>query len=99
MPSPSISGMIGSSGTRSPLSAITILWPVSGGRRTRRSDGMQDASGSLVGGHVHEVFPAHVPAERPQEAIVLPVPACLGRPSGDPGDREARREQAGPDPE
>src|SRR6266571_32417 len=92
MPSPSISGIIGSSGTRSPLSAIKILWPVSGGRRTRRSDGMP-ASGSLVEGHVHEVFRAHVPVERPQEAIVLPVLDDLGGPSGDPGDREDRREK------
>src|SRR2546422_53306 len=99
MPSPSISGMIGSSGTRSPLSVIKILWPVSGGRRTRRSDGMQDASGSLVEGHVHKVFRAHVPVERPQEAIVLPVLDDLGRPSGDPGDREDRREEVGRDSE
>src|SRR2546428_355700 len=99
MPSPSISGIIGSSGTRSPLSAIKILWPVSGGRRTRRSNGMQDASGSLVEGHVDEVFRAHVPVERPQEAIVLPVLDDLGRPSGDPGDREDRCEKVGRDPE
>src|SRR2546427_1794574 len=99
MPSPSISGMIGSSGTRSPLSAIKILRPVSGGRRTRRSDGMQDASGSLVEGHVDEVFRAHVPVERPQEAVVLPVLDDLGRPSGDPGDREDRCEKVGRDPE
>src|SRR5947209_18305393 len=99
MPSPSISGMIGSSGTRSPLSAIKILWPVSGGRRTRRSNGMQDASGSLVERHVDEVFRAHVPVERPQEAIVLPVLDDLGRPSGDPGDREDRCEKVGRDSE
>src|SRR5438445_941528 len=99
MPSPSISGMIGSSGTRSPLSAIKILWPVSGGRRTRRSNGMQDASGSLVEGHVDEVFRAHVPVERPQEAIVLPVLDDLGRPSGDPGDREDSCEKVGRDSE
>src|SRR2546426_3445796 len=99
MPSPSISGMIGSSGTRSPFSAIKILWPVSGGRRTRRSDGMQDASGSLVAGHVREVFRAHVPVERPAEAIVLPVLDDLGRPSGDPGDRADRREKVRRDSE
>src|SRR2546425_4873821 len=99
MPSPSISGTIGSSGTRSPLSAIRILWPVSGARRTRRSDGIPLASGTLVEGHVHAVLRAHVPVERPQEAIVLPVLDDLGRPSGDPGDREDRCEKVGRDPE
>src|SRR3989454_5605380 len=99
MPSPSISGMIGSSGTRSPLSAIKILWPVSGDRRTRRSDGMHTASGPLVEGHVHEVFRAHVPVEWPQEAIVLPVLDDLGRPSGDPSDREDRGQEVRRNPE
>src|SRR2546426_1111179 len=99
MPSPSIRGTIGSSGTRSPLSAIRILWPVSGARRTRRSDGIPLASGTLVEGHVHAVLRAHVPVERPQEAIVLPVLDDLSRPAGDPGDGEDRGEQVRRDPE
>src|SRR6059036_4283541 len=90
MPSPSMSGMMGSSGTRSPRSPIRILWPASGGRRTRRSDGMPLASRTLVDRHVLEVFRARIPVERPQEAIVLPVLDDLGRPSGDPRDREDR---------
>src|SRR3989442_10894594 len=86
MPSPSISGMIGSSGTRSPLPAIKILWPVSGGPRTRRSDGMHDASGWLVEGHIHEVFRAYVPVGGPERAFFFPRLDHLGRPAGDPGD-------------
>src|SRR3989442_2972834 len=93
MPSPSIRGTIGSSGTRSPLSAIRILWPVSGARRTRRSDGIPLASGTLVEGHVHAVFRAHVPVERPQDAIVLPVLDDLSRPADDTDDGAVRREQ------
>src|SRR5437870_3283955 len=93
MPSPSISGMMGSSGTRSPLSAIRILWPTSGGRRTRRSDGMPFASRTLVDGHVLEVFRARIPVERPQEAIVLPILDDLSRPAGNPGDGEDRAVQ------
>src|SRR5437870_4296149 len=99
MPSPSISGMMGSSGTRSPLSAIRILWPTSGGRRTRRSDGMPFASRTLVDGHVLEVFRARIPVERPQEAIVLPILDDLSRPAGNPGDGEDRGEQVRRDPQ
>src|SRR3989442_8706498 len=95
LPSPSISGMIGSSGTRSLLSAIKILWPVSGGPRTRRSAGMHDASGWLVEGHIHEVFRAYVPVERAEEAIFLPVLDDLGRPAGDSGGPDNRREKVG----
>ena len=40
IPSPSINGTMGSSGTRSPASEMRILCPRSGGRRTRRSEGM-----------------------------------------------------------
>src|SRR5438128_11738133 len=73
MPSPSISGMIGSSGTRSPLYAIKILWPVSGGRTTRRYNDKQEDSGQLDEGHVNAVFRDHAHNERTQEAIVLPA--------------------------
>src|SRR6058998_213380 len=99
MPSPSMSGMMGSSGTRSPRSAIRILWPASGGRRTRRSDGMPLASRTLVDRHVHEVFRARIPVERPQEAIVLPILDDLSRPAGNPGDGEDRGEQVRRDPQ
>ena len=40
IPSPSISGTIGSSGMRRPSAAMRILCPRFGGRKTRRSDGI-----------------------------------------------------------
>src|SRR5438128_3511927 len=98
IPSPSISGIIGSSGTRSPPSAIRILWPASGGRKTRRSAGLV-ASRPLVDGDIHEVLRSDVPVERPQERVVLPVLDDLGRPSSDPRDREHRCEEVRRNPE
>src|SRR5205823_4723676 len=92
IPSPSIRGRIGSSGTFRPPCAIKILCPTSGGRRTRASDGIRP-SRPLVERGVLEVFRTDVPIERPQESVVLPVLHHLRGPSRDPGDREDRREQ------
>src|SRR6266540_1289073 len=98
-PSPSISGTIGSSGTRIPASVIRILWPPSGGRRTRRSAGMRLASRSLVDRDVDEVLRSDVPVEGPQEPVVFPVLDHLRGPTGDPRDREERGEEVLRDPE
>src|SRR6266568_3431529 len=98
-PSPSISGTIGSSGTRIPASVIRILWPPSGGRRTRRSAGIRLASRSLVDRDVDEVLRSDVPVEGPQEPVVFPVLDHLRGPTGDPRDREERGEEVLRDPE
>src|SRR6266545_602887 len=92
-PSPSMSGTIGSSGTRIPASVIRILWPPSGGRRTRRSAGMRLASRSLVDRDVDKVLRSDVPVEGPQEPVVFPVLDHLRGPTGNPRDREERGEE------
>src|SRR6266540_1799298 len=92
-PSPAISGTIGSSGTRIPASVMRILWPPSGGRRTRRSAGIRLASRSLVDRDVDEVLRPDVPVEGPQEPVVFPVLDHLRGPPGDPRDCEERREK------
>src|SRR2546425_5629133 len=99
IPSPSIIGTIGSSGTRRRPAAMRILCPRSGGRRTRRSDGMRVASRPLVEGHVREVLRADVPVQRSQEAVVLPVLDHVGRPARNPGECEQGREQVRRNPE
>src|SRR5437870_4050671 len=88
IPSPSITGMIGSSGIRRPASAMRILCPRSGGRKTRRSDGMRVASRPLVEGHVREVLRADVPVQRSEEAVVLPILDHVGRPARDSREGE-----------
>src|SRR6267143_329766 len=93
IPSPSISGMIGSSGTRRPASVMRILWPRSGSCRTRRSEGISPTSFPLVEGDVLEVLRADVPVERSEETIVLPILDDMGGPAGDPREREDRREE------
>src|SRR5437764_10845918 len=85
--------MIGSSGIRRPASARRCLCPRSGGRRTRRYDGMRVASRPLVEGHVREVPRADVPVQRSEEAVVLPILDHVGRPARDPGEGENRGEE------